>query len=137
MYNLNLYLSCFFITAMVALFLNKQSPKMVLLTLTLLIDAFIPIPHQNWWINCIGVELIVFMTAHILNTTASSCIKFLSVQMIVLHIIGMNLNGQAAQSPYRCIAALTEYSEILSCVLLSNPIINIIKGKMKCHLLKS
>ena len=131
------YLWCYILTTIFAVYLNKNNKSHVLMSLILLLDVLAPIDTTHFYSSCILIEMCVFISAIILNTVSSKIIAFLSVQMIALHIIGATFHGEFCNSPYRYLPPITEYSEILSCILLSNPIINIIKRKMKCHLLKS
>ena len=128
------YLWCYILTTILAVYLNKNNKSHVLMSLILLLDVLAPIDTIHFYSSCILIEMCVFISAIILNTMLSKIIAFLSVQMIALHIIGATFHGEFCNSPYRYLTPITEYSEILSCILLSNPVIHKIKGIVKCHL---
>ena len=130
------YLVVYLITAMFSFYLNRNSRGSIFITLILLLDAFVPIPAHFWYLNCIAIELIVILSTLLTKSYISDVVRYLSVQMVILHIAGMVYHGGSYNSPYRFLANFTEYLQILSCVILSNPIINKIKGAVKCHLQK-
>jgi len=115
--------------------LNWRHKEALLLTLIIGLGAVMPIPKEYgalaWYSICASIELVILVFALSLKSTASIPIAALSILFVAIHILGYLFGGYIAGSPYHYFAKTLEYTELLSCVILSNPIINLVKEKMR------
>lgn len=116
---------------LVAVYFNKKDVRMLLLTFIVAAGIFIPIPDKNFYYWCIVAEIGVALSSAIIWARASIFIIFFSIQLIFLHLSGMNFNGYLENSPYRIAVKITESSELLTCILLSKPILRRIIDQLK------
>lgn len=120
---------------LIACILNYRHKEALLLTLIVGLGAFSPIPERfgeiAWYSICASIEITIFLFAINLRTIASYPIAALSVLFIFVHYLGWKFHGYIIGSPYHLFARTLEFTEISSCAVLSNPIINFVKERMK------
>lgn len=107
-----------------ALWLNKRDGRMLVLILVVGISLFIPAPTDwpRFYIFCGLFEILVALVALRLKTAASVPIVILAALMTYTQYLGYKIDGSLPFSQYSAALALLETSEILCCLLLSNPI---------------
>jgi hypothetical protein len=112
----------------VALWANRSDAKSLVLTLIVSSGVFVPVPWypapEDWFIRCILVELIVLSCALMLAVKATRVIVWLSIMLVVAHMIGWYAWYQSEVSEYRFIARMLESAELLSCILFSTIILS-------------
>lgn len=115
----------------VALWLNRKEPNALLLTLLIGISAFIPVPPENFYLNCAIGEFCIFIAAWSLNVRASQAIMLICFQLEVAHLLGFYLNGYPPESPYRTVVPFLEHLELVVCSLFSYPIFSRILSRLE------
>jgi len=107
-----------------ALWLNRRDRRMLVLTSAIGINVFIPAPSEwpTFYIFCGLAEITVALVALRLKAAASAPIIILSTLMAFTQYLGYKLDGSLPFSQYGAALDLLETSEILCCLLLSNPI---------------
>ena len=119
----------------VASLLNWQQKQALFLTLIVGLGLVIPVPKEYgalaWYSICAGIDFTIFIIA--LNSRAmfSIPIAALSALFITIHYIGWTFDGYPPDSPYHYFARTIGFTELFTCAILSNPIINYVKGKIK------
>ena len=120
---------------LLAIGLNCWHKPSLLLTLAIALDLLIPVPKEYgamaWYSMCAVIELIVLFTALSNKTNFSTPIAMLSVGFIFVHFLGWIFNGYLFGSPYNNFARTLEYTELFICIILSNPVVNFIKEKLR------
>lgn len=95
-----------------------------------------PIPATSalqFYLICLMCEVLIGLLAVRLMTPASHLIYTVSAMLAAFHILGWYLGGYPADSPYRILVKICEYSEIIACSLLSKPIIRLLKNAARFH----
>lgn len=97
---------------------------MVVLTLVIGATLFVPAPTEwpTFYIFCGLSEITVVLVALRLKAAASAPIIILSTLMAFTQYLGYKLDGSLPFSQYGAALDLLETSEILCCILLSNPL---------------
>lgn len=125
-------------TIILALALNCCHWQSLALTFVVGAGLIVPVPVEHgavvWYSICILIEISLFSFAILLRTSLSFPIALLSLLFIAVHILGYIYDGSKPDSPYHYFAQSINYAEALSCVLMSHPIIQYLKGKQKCLL---
>lgn len=120
---------------LVAILLNYQHRQALLLTLLVGTGVLLPIPSDYgamaWYIMCASVEATILVAAMFLRTKFSIPLIMTSLLFIVVHYLGWTFDGYLVNSPYHYVAKTIEYTELALCVVLSNPVINFIREKIK------
>lgn len=118
-----------------ACILNYQHKESLLLTLIVGLGILVPIPKEYgalaWYCLCVSVEFIVLLFALMSNSKAAKPIASISVLFILVHFLGYTFDGYPIQSPYHYFARTLEYTELFLCAVLSHPIINYVKERIK------
>lgn len=112
-----------------ALWFNAKEPRAFLLSAIVGLSVIIPIPAKTaagFYFMCGAAELIVGALALWLNTTASRYVVTMCVCLLAFHLLGFYLDGYPQNSPYRILVKIAEYAEIISCIVLSKPILEFI-----------
>lgn len=110
------------ILAMIAAALNLHDWKMLALTALVTAGVFVPVPDEYFYFTCMLGEATIGFLAFKLQSTASKPIWRISIVLIVFHFLGFVYNGYPIASPYHIVVKICEHTELLSCILLSNPI---------------
>lgn len=107
-----------------ALWWNRRDWRMLVLTCAVGINVFIPAPSEwpMFYIFCGLAEITVALVALGLNTAASVPIIILSTLMAFTQYLGYKIDGSLPFSQYSAALAVLETSEVLCCLLFSNPI---------------
>lgn len=105
-----------------SLWLNRADRKMLLLSLLVGGSFFMEVPRSSataFYATCITVEVVLAVFALLLRARASLLIAEICLVMVAAHIMGWLTNGYAPSSPYKGIMFITEYAQIVVCVLAS------------------
>lgn len=105
-----------------SLWLNRADRKMLLLTLVVGGSFFMEVPRGSqfaFYATCITVEVAVAVLALLLRTRASWAVAELCAVMVAGHAMGWSMDGHASLSPYKGIMLITEYLQIVVCILAS------------------
>ena len=121
------WLACL-ITLVCSMYSNRNDVRGSFLTLLAGCAVFIPIPEN---LHVAG-EILIFALASCIGGRASLFLQIFSTQLIIVHFTGKYFSGYCQDNPYKIAVKVTEYSELLMCLLLSNPVILKIKEKIKC-----
>ena len=118
---------------LVAVCLNLKDTRALLMALVVGLSYFFPFElissRDAWYIACATSELIVITFCIWLRSKSSIAIAGLCVMLLASHFIAYhNIQLQA----YSIVAKYLEYVQVLSCVLLSHPILNYLKERIKC-----
>jgi hypothetical protein len=120
-----------------AFFLNRKDVRMFALTLAVSANILVPIPNydtpESWYLHCFFNEVLTAIAAALLAARASWFIVALCAVLGVMHITAVFVGPQPGFGPYRLIIPVLEYSMVLVCYLLSEPIFNRITGKTGVH----
>lgn len=104
------------------LWLNRADRKMLLLTALVGGSFFMEVPRGSaaaFYLTCITVELVLAVFALLLRARASLLIAEICLVMVAAHIMGWLTNGYAPASPYKGIMFITEYAQIVVCIISS------------------
>jgi hypothetical protein len=110
------------ILALIAMAINLRDLRMLALTLFVTADIFAPIPAVNFYLICALVDSLNGLLAYRINAAASRPVWRISILLVIFHGLGYFLNGYPISSPYHIVVKICEHAELLSCILLSNPI---------------
>lgn len=115
----------------VALVFNWGDRNAIAMTLIVALSIVIPYNQftmrSNFYLVCILSELIVALCALRINTRASQFIVLMCVILAAFHAIGWDVGGHKSDSPYRLLAKIAEYAEIVACIIFANPIMRLLK----------
>jgi len=121
-----------------AILINIKEDNALLLSLLVSLTILLPMQYVHsfniWYFICVACETAIALSALSLNTTTSLPVCFCCTLMNICHLNGWVFNGYKDNSPYHVVLPYLEHIEIASCILFSKPIINKIKGKVKCLL---
>lgn len=76
---------------------------------------------------CILSETIVALCALRIDTRASGFIVLMCAMLAAFHVVGWDIGGHKIGSPYRLLAKIAEYAEIIACILFANPIMRLLR----------
>lgn len=114
----------------VALVLNWGDRKAIALTLVVALSILIPYNQftmrSNFYLVCILSELTVALCAARIDTRASRFIILMCVLLSAFHVVGWDIGGHKAGSPYRLLAKIAEYAELIACIIFANPIMRLL-----------
>lgn len=120
---------------LVACILNYRQKEALLLTLLVGLGAVMPIPKEygalTWYCMCAAIEAVIMIAAINIKTIASVPIILLSMLFLIVHYLGWAFDGYPKSSPYHYFAKTLGFTELFTCAILSNPIINFVRGKLK------
>lgn len=119
---------------LIAVYLNLKDTRALLMALVVGLSYFFPFElissRDAWYIACALSELIVFSFCIWLRSKSSFAIAGICLMLLASHFISYhNIQLQA----YYIVAKYLEYIQIVSCILLSNPILNFLKERIKCQ----
>lgn len=120
---------------LLACFLNYRQKTALLLALIVGLGAIVPIPKEYgalvWYSICAVVEILIIISALKLQTTFSIPIISLSTLFVIVHYLGWTFDGYPVNSPYHYFAKTLGFTELFTCAILSNPVLNFVKGKLR------
>lgn len=123
-------------TIVLALVLNCLHWQSLILTLIVGIGVLVVVPTEYgagaWYSMCISIELTILLFCLLLKSSISIPVGLLSILFAVVHVLGYIFDGSTPDSPYHYFARSIEYTEVLSCVLMSYPVVHYLKGKTRC-----
>ncbi len=112
----------------IAIWLNKDDMKMLLLTLLVGLSYFLPTElitnYYAWYFVVMTSEMVVMCSAICLKTRASLAITTICVMLLINHVNGLFFGGHLEGSPYHFVIKYLEYIELLACSLFSTTIVN-------------
>lgn len=117
----------------IAVYLNLKDTRALLMALVVGLSYFFPFElissRDAWYIACVMSELIVFSFCIWLRCKSSFAVAGLCIMLLASHFVSYyNMQLQA----YYIVAKYLEYVQIMSCMLLSHPILNYLKERIKC-----
>lgn len=104
----------------IALALNLRDKKMLALTSLVGAGIFAPVPDTYFYLVCALGEALIAMVALRIAAPASRVVFRISLLLVCFHFLGYWLNGYPPGSPYHILVKMSEHSELLACILLSN-----------------
>lgn len=118
---------------LIAVYFNLKDTRALLMALVVGLSYFFPFElissRESWYIACALSELIVIAFCIWLRSKSSVAIAGLCVMLLASHFIAYHdIQLQA----YSIVAKYLEHVQVLSCVLLSHPILNYLKERIKC-----
>lgn len=105
-----------------SLWLNRADRKMLLLSVLVGGSFFMEVPNSSpsaFYITCLTVQIVQACAALAIGARASLVIAEICLVMVAAHIMGWTTNGYAPASPYKGIMFITEYAQIVVCILAS------------------
>lgn len=105
-----------------SLWLNRADRKMLLLSVLVGGSFFMEVPRGSpaeFYGVCITIEIVLAIAALALGARASQVIAEICLVMVAAHIMGWATNGYAPASPYKGIMLITEYAQIIVCIIAS------------------
>lgn len=119
---------------LIAVYLNLKDTRALLMVLVVGLSYFFPFElissRDSWYIACALSELIVFSFCIWLRSKSSFAIAGLCFMLLASHFIAYHdIQLQA----YSIVAKYLEYVQMISCILLSHPILNYLKERVKCQ----
>lgn len=114
-----------------SLWLNRADRKMLLLSVLVGGSFFMEVPNHSqlaFYSTCIAVEVVVAALALLLRTHASWAVAELCAVMVAGHVMGWSMDGHASLSPYKGIMLITEYLQIVVCILASRTALTRLKN---------
>ena len=119
---------------LIAVYLNLKDTRALLMALVVGLSYFFPFEiissRDAWYIACATSEFIVILTCIWLRCKSSMAIAGLCLMLLASHFIAYN---DIQIDVYSVVAKYLEYVQILSCILLSHPILNYLKERIKCR----
>lgn len=118
----------------IAVYLNLKDTRALLMALVVGLSYFFPFElissRDAWYTACALSELIVFSFCVWLRSKSSFAIAGLCLMLLASHFISYH---DIQLHVYSFVAKYLEYVQILSCILLSHPILNYMKERIKCQ----
>lgn len=119
---------------LIAVYLNLKDTRALLMALVVGLSYFFPFElissRDTWYIACALSELIVFSFCIWLRSKSSFAVAGLCLMLLASHFISYH---DIQLHVYSFVAKYLEYAQILSCILLSHPILNYMKERIKCQ----
>lgn len=110
-----------YVLIVAAVFINRKDRRMLALSLLIGLSILLPVGSLTsrnlfWFCTvCITSDLVIGLVAFYLNTRASNFVLVVSAVLCAIHVTGWWFGGWLPESPYRVIAPLCEYAEIVAC----------------------
>lgn len=118
----------------IAVYLNLKDTRALLMALVVGLSYFFPFElissRGTWYTACALSELIVFSFCIWLRSKSSFAVAGLCLMLLASHFIAYHYIQLQA---YSIIAKYLEYVQIISCILLSHPVLNYLKERVKCR----
>ena len=105
-----------------SLWLNRADRKMLLLSVLVGGSFFMEVPRGSaaeFYGVCLTIEVVLAVAALAIGARASLIVAEICLVMVAAHIMGWATNGYAPASPYKGIMLITEYAQIVVCILAS------------------
>lgn len=119
---------------LIAVYLNLKDTRALLMALVVGLSYFFPFElissRDTWYIACALSELIVFSFCIWLRSKSYFAVAGLCLMLLARHFISYH---DIQIHVYSFVAKYLEYVQILSCILLSHPILNYMKERIKCQ----
>ncbi len=108
-----------YVLIVAAVFINRKDRRMLALSLMLGFSLLAPVgsftTRDTFCMIVISADVLLGVLAVYLNTRASSFILIMSAMLCAIHVTGWWFGGWLPGSPYRMLAPLCEYAEIIAC----------------------
>lgn len=115
-----------------ALVINWGDRKAICLTLIVGLSLVIPVnqftTRANFYLVCSLFEILFALIAMRINTRASDFVVLMCVILFGLHMVGWNAGAHKIDSPYRLLAKIAEYAQIVACIAFANPLMRLLKN---------
>lgn len=125
------------ILLVVALVINWGDRKAIALTLVLAVALVLPVnqftTRDNFYLVCALFEVLIALCALRIDTRASGFIVLMCAMLAAFHLVGWDTGGHKIGSPYRLLAKIAEYAEIIACILFANPIMRLLTNDARNH----
>lgn len=116
----------------VALVVNWGDRRAICLTLMIGLSLLIPVnqftTRANFYLVCGLFEILFALISFRIATRASDFVIMMCVILFSLHMVGWDAGGHKIDSPYRLLAKIAEYAQIVACIVLANPFIRLLKN---------
>lgn len=117
---------------LLAIWLCRTERRMLLLTLLVGLSHYLPVEYitnrSAWFSACIAVETSITIIALYMNVPARLAIFGICSMLTVSHLISWVIH---TNSTYYQIVQVLEHLELVPCIIFSNPIIQLIKERVK------
>ena len=114
----------------VALVFNWGDRKAICLTLIIGLSLVIPVnqftTRANFYLVCGLFEILFALVALRVDTRASFFIVLMCSLLLAFHMVGWNTGGHKVDSPYRLLAKIAEYAQIVACIVFANPFMRLL-----------
>lgn len=115
-----------------ALVLNWGDRRAICLVLVIGFSLVVPVNQfthrSNFYLVCGLFEILFALIAFRVNTRASAFIILMCCMLFGFHMVGWQAGGHKQDSPYRLLAKIAEYAEIIACIVFANPILRLLKN---------
>lgn len=116
----------------VALVINWGDRNAICLTLMIGLSLLIPVnqftTRSNFYLVCGLFEILFALIALRIDTRASDFVILMCVILFGLHMVGWDAGGHKINSPYRLLAKIAEYAQIVACIAFANPLMRLLKN---------
>lgn len=121
----------------IALILNWGDRKAICLVLVIGFSLVVPVNQfthrSNFYLVCGLFEILFALMAFRIDTRASGFIIMMCIMLLAFHMVGWQTGGHKPDSPYRLLAKIAEYAEIISCIVFAQPIMRLLKNDAGNH----
>jgi hypothetical protein len=102
-----------------ALALNLGNKRMLALTVVVGAGVFVPVQDANFYLICMLGEILIGLLAYRIDANASGVVIGISALLAMFHGMGYFFDGYPVASPYHILVKISEHSELLACIILS------------------
>lgn len=113
------------ILLLAALVINWGDWRAFALSAVVGIGVFVPVPDLYFYLYCALGELLIALLAMRLSAPASPLIVLISAMLSAFHGLGWILDGYPPESPYHAVVKICEHAELVACVILSRPLLEL------------
>lgn len=127
-----MYLSACGSLLAVAVILNFRDVRMLILTVAVGLNIFLPVPSRTafeFYFCCVLYEMALATIAWWTRKEAGFLVVNACAVLVLAHLMGYALDGSASLSPYHVIVKLLETIEIGICIALSPVLTPILRNQ--------
>jgi hypothetical protein len=107
----------------IALAVNWNHQRMLLLALVIGLGVFAPVPAAHFYLVCALGEALIGLLAYRIAAPASRFVWRVSALLVAFHALGWWFDGYPPASPYHLMVKICEHAELLACIFLSHPLL--------------
>lgn len=126
-----------YLLIVLALVVNYDDRRALALTLIVAFSLLVPVnqftTRANFYLVCGLFEILFALIALRIDTRASQFIALMCLMLFAFHMVGWNASGHKPDSPYRLLAKIAEYAEIIACIAFANPFMRLFKYDAGTH----